>query len=280
VVIDCAGRPLVVSQPVVMGVLNVTPDSFSDGGQFTSTARALDRGLEMAAEGAAIIDIGGESTRPGAAPVSVQQELDRVLPVIEQLLTRLDIPVSIDTRHFEVMVAAISAGVGMVNDVNALRAPGALEAVSASNVAVCLMHMQANPQTMQDSPVYDDPVAEIRQFLLGRVQACQSAGIKPDRLVIDPGFGFGKTLTHNLQLLAGLDDFASIGVPLMVGVSRKSMFGTLLGRAPDQRLPGSLAATTIALERGAKIIRCHDVAETVDAIKVWSAMTAQLSEIN
>jgi len=275
-VIDCAGRPLVVDQPVVMGVLNVTPDSFSDGGRFADTPRAVERGVAMVGEGAAIIDIGGESTRPGAQPVSVQQEVDRVLPVLEQLLPLVSVPLSVDTRHPEVMRAVIAAGAGMINDINALQAEGAIPAVVNSRVAVCLMHMQTNPLTMQDNPHYDDPVVEIRQFLHGRIRACETASISRARMIVDPGFGFGKTLSHNLRLLACLDQITNLGVPVMAGLSRKRMFGELLDKPADQRLSGSLAAAVIAAERGAKIIRCHDVAATVDALKVWSAMASEV----
>jgi len=216
-VIDCAGRPLVVDQPVVMGVLNVTPDSFSDGGRFADTPRAVERGVAMVGEGAAIIDIGGESTRPGAQPVSVQQEVDRVLPVLEQLLPLVSVPLSVDTRHPEVMRAVIAAGAGMINDINALQAEGAIPAVVNSRGAVCLMHMQTNPLTMQDNPHYDDPVVEIRQFLHGRIRACETASISRARMIVDPGFGFGKTLSHNLRLLACLDQITNLGVPVMAG---------------------------------------------------------------
>ncbi|RLA11953.1 MAG: dihydropteroate synthase [Gammaproteobacteria bacterium] len=279
-VIDCAGRSLVLDQPVVMGVLNVTPDSFSDGGRFIAADIAVERGIEMVADGAAILDIGGESTRPGAELISIQQELDRVLPVFEELVQAIDVPISIDTRHPEVMLAATAAGAGMINDVNALRAPTALAVAVESGAAVCLMHMQATPQTMQDAPCYADPVLEIVQFLRERIAACEAAGLSCAKIVVDPGFGFGKTLSHNLQLLGHLDQFIELGVPVLVGLSRKKMFGDILQKPIDQRLCGSLAGAVIAAERGARIIRCHDVGETVDVLKVWSAMAQQVSEIN
>mgnify|MGYP003346040270 FL=1 len=253
-----------------MGVLNVTPDSFSDGGHFVDHAAALRGAERMLAAGASLIDLGGESTRPGATPVPAVEELRRVLPLLRELLKSGAI-VSIDTRKPEVMRTCIDAGVHMVNDVGALRAPGALEIVAASDVAVCLMHMQGEPLTMQREPRYTDVVAEVREFLQQRVAASRSAGVAAERLVIDPGFGFGKTVTHNLDLLRGLSTLAADGVPLLVGLSRKSMLATLTGRAVEHRLAGSLALAIAALEGGARIIRCHDVAETVDAIRVWTA---------
>ncbi|HAC34300.1 MAG TPA: dihydropteroate synthase [Gammaproteobacteria bacterium] len=271
--IDCAGRLLLLDRPVVMGVLNVTPDSFSDGGLHSTPNAAVERGLEMVEEGAALIDVGGESTRPGAAEVSVDEELERVLPVIEKLVTNTEVPVSIDTRHPEVMRAAIEAGAGMVNDVNALRSCGAIDAVAGSRVALCLMHMHADPRTMQENPSYGDVVAEVATFFHERIDACASAGIDKERLLIDPGFGFGKRLEHNLALLVNLQKFQRFGVPILIGVSRKSMIGELTGRAVEQRLSGSLAAALIAVERGAKIVRAHDVAATVDALKVAAAVS-------
>lgn len=272
-VIDCGGRPLNLDSPVVMGVLNVTPDSFSDGGDYFDPSLAVARGISMVNDGAAIIDLGGESTRPGAEPVSIQQELDRVLPVLAALVAEVEVPISVDTRHAEVMTAAIDAGAGMINDVNALRGPGAMSAVSQSSVAVCLMHMHANPETMQDNPQYSDPVQEICDFLTDRVAATEAAGIDRQRLVLDPGFGFGKTLDHNLQLLAQLGKFSRLGFPLLVGLSRKSMIGEILGVSASQRLYGSVAAAVLAVERGAQIVRCHDVAETCQALKVVSAIS-------
>ena len=272
-VIDCGGRPLNLDSPVVMGVLNVTPDSFSDGGDYFDPSLAVARGISMVNDGAAIIDLGGESTRPGAEPVSIQQELDRVLPVLAALVAEVEVPISVDTRHAEVMTAAIDAGAGMINDVNALRGPGAMSAVRQSSVAVCLMHMHANPETMQDNPQYSDPVQEICDFLTDRVSATEAAGIDRQRLVLDPGFGFGKTLDHNLQLLAQLGKFSRLGLPLLVGLSRKSMIGEILGVSASQRLYGSVAAAVLAVERGAQIVRCHDVAETCQALKVVSAIS-------
>lgn len=272
-VIDCGGRPLNLDSPVVMGVLNVTPDSFSDGGEYFEPSLAVERGISMVSDGAAIVDLGGESTRPGAEPVSIQQELDRVLPVLAALVAEVTVPISVDTRHAEVMAAVIDAGAGMINDVNALRGPGAMSAVSQSNVAVCLMHMHANPETMQDNPQYSDPAQEICDFLTDRVAATEAAGIDRQRLVLDPGFGFGKTLDHNLQLLAQLGKFSRLGFPLLVGLSRKSMIGEILGVSASQRLYGSVAAAVLAVERGAQIVRCHDVAETCQALKVVSAIS-------
>jgi dihydropteroate synthase len=269
-ILRCGSRELVLSTPLVMGVLNVTPDSFSDGGQFVDHAAALRGAERMLAAGASLIDLGGESTRPGATPVPADEELRRVLPLVRELL-KIGAIVSIDTRKPEVMRACIDAGVHMVNDVGALRAPGALDIVAGSDVAVCLMHMQGEPLTMQREPRYSDVVAEVRAFLQQRVAASRAAGMAAARLLIDPGFGFGKTVTHNLDLLRGLPTLAADGVPILVGLSRKSMLATLTGRAVEQRLAGSLALAIAALEGGARIIRCHDVAETVDAIRVWTA---------
>jgi dihydropteroate synthase len=267
----CADRVLELSRPVVMGVLNVTADSFADGGRYRQLPDALAHGRAMVDAGAGIIDVGGESTRPGAAPVSLQEELDRVLPVIEALRRDVDAVISIDTLKPEVMRAAVVAGAGLVNDVMALQAPGALAAVAASNAGVCLMHMQGTPQTMQLAPQYVDVVTEVRDFLLARADACLAAGIGADRIAVDPGFGFGKTLSHNLTLLAGLPQLAAGRWPLLVGLSRKSMLGKLLGRPVEQRLAGSLALAAIAVLNGARIVRCHDVAETCDAVAVaWA----------
>jgi dihydropteroate synthase len=265
-------RVLDLSHPVVMGVLNVTPDSFSDGGRYTAVEAAVERALQMVEEGALLIDIGGESTRPGAPPVSVAAELDRVVPVIEALARRTAIPISVDTRKPEVMEAAVAAGASLINDVGALRAPGALAAAARSGAAICLMHMQGEPGSMQVDPRYGDVVAEVRQFLAERVAACKAAGIGTERLVLDPGIGFGKRLEHNLALLARLKDLSLEACPLLVGVSRKSMFGTLLGRAVTERLAGGVAVATAAVLAGARIIRTHDVAETVDAVKVAVAL--------
>jgi dihydropteroate synthase len=271
-VLDCGGRPLDLSRPRVMGILNVTPDSFSDGGRFTNPERALARGRRMLEEGAAIIDVGGESTRPGARPVGEQQELDRVVPVIEALSRELDLPLSVDTAKPAVMRAAVAAGAGLVNDVLALGEPGALEAAGDLGVPVCLMHMQGRPRSMQQAPYYEDVVGEVRDFLAERIAACLAAGIPRARLLADPGFGFGKTLDHNLILLRNLDRMRVLGVPLLVGISRKSMIGTLVGRPPNERLAGSLAAAVLAVRAGARVVRTHDVGPTVDALTIVAAV--------
>ncbi len=255
-----------------MGVLNITPDSFSDGGSFLEAQAAIDQAMAMCSEGAALIDVGGESTRPGAPPVSLQQELDRVLPVIEALTPHLPVPISIDTSKPEVMSAAVQSGAGMINDVCALTSVGAIEAAKACAVPVCLMHMQGDPRTMQHSPQYTDVVSDVRDYLAARVAACEAVGIPRGRLLLDPGFGFGKTLTHNLSLLARLAEFGTLGLPLLVGLSRKSMFGKLLDRPVEQRLAASLSAALLAAQRGAAIIRVHDVAETVDVLAVLDAV--------
>jgi len=270
VLLRCADRALDLATPVVMGVLNVTPDSFSDGGRFINFDAAIAQGLAMLAAGAAIIDVGGESTRPGAEPVGLAEELRRVVPVVRELAAKGAL-VSIDTSKPEVITAAIAAGATMVNDVFALRMPGALEAVS-SGAAVCLMHMQGEPRSMQQAPQYADVVAEVGEFLAARAAACAAVGITRDRLVIDPGFGFGKTLQHNLQLLRGLRQLTQQGLPILAGLSRKSLLGALTGRAVEARLAGSLALAYAALEGGARMIRTHDVAETCDVVKVWSAL--------
>ncbi len=272
--LHCAGRTLDLRTPVVMGVLNVTPDSFSDGGRYAGPEVALARGLRMLDEGATVIDVGGESTRPGADPVPPDEELERVLPVVSGLLARGAL-VSVDTSKPEVIRAAAEAGVHMVNDVYALRRPGALEAAAAGSAAVCLMHMQGEPRSMQRSPGYGDVLAEVGAFLAARVRDCEAAGIDRKRLVIDPGFGFGKTLEHNLDLLRGLPalaEAAGTDLPLLAGLSRKSMLAALTGRDIDSRLAGSLALAWAALDGGARIIRCHDVAETCDVVKVWAAL--------
>lgn len=274
--LDCAGKRLDLSRPVVMGVLNVTPDSFSDGGCYLNIADALRRAEVMATEGAAIIDVGGESTRPGAPSVSVPEELDRVLPVVERLARDLPIPISVDTSKPEVMREAIAAGAGLINDVRALRLPGAVEVVAASKVPVCLMHMRGEPDTMQQEPRYADVVAEVRTFLAERVRACEIAGIAHNRILIDPGFGFGKTLAHNLSLLRHLDHFVGLAAGVIAGLSRKSMIGLLSNASVDERLSGSLAAAVIAVWQGAHIIRAHDVRETVQALRVCTAtLTAE-----
>ncbi|HEV2111844.1 MAG TPA: dihydropteroate synthase [Gammaproteobacteria bacterium] len=267
------GERLDLSRPRIMGVLNRTPDSFSDGGAYTDLGAALAHARAMLAEGADILDVGGESTRPGAASVGVEEELKRVLPLIETLSGELKARVSVDTSKPEVMRAATAAGAVMINDVYALRQPGALEAAAASGAAVCLMHMQGEPRTMQQDPRYRDVVKEVGEFLLERAGACLAAGIPRERIVLDPGFGFGKTLEHNLTLLRRLPELATLGYPLLVGLSRKSMLGTLLGGRPvEQRLYASVAAATAAAMNGARILRVHDVAPTADALKVTSAV--------
>lgn len=272
--LTCGNFHLDLSTPVVMGILNLTPDSFSDGGRFPDCDSAISHAQAMVSEGAAIIDIGGESTRPGAAPVSVQQELDRVMPVVESLVAELPVPLSVDTSKPEVMQAAISAGAGMINDVMALRQEGAIEAVrDACHILLCLMHMQGEPRSMQQNPRYDDVVGEVRHFLLERAALCEKAGIAQSRIILDPGFGFGKTLEHNTALLKNIDLLAGDGYPLLVGISRKSMIGQLLGDVPvDQRLQGSVAAAVIAAMKGANILRVHDVRETVEALKIVEAL--------
>ncbi|MFO1312124.1 MAG: dihydropteroate synthase [Burkholderiales bacterium] len=254
-----------------MGVVNVTPDSFSDGGRYFDPARALEHARKLRADGADILDIGGESTRPGASPTPEAQELDRILPLVERLAAEGAI-VSVDTMKPAVMRAAIDAGASMINDVRALQEEGAIGAASGHGVAVCLMHMQGAPRTMQHAPVYGDVVREVGDFLRARAQACEDAGIGRERIAIDPGFGFGKTLEHNLELLRGLPEIAAFGYPVVAGLSRKATIGRLTGRDVDERLAGSLAAALAALERGASILRVHDVRETVDAIKVWRAI--------
>ncbi len=254
-----------------MGVLNVTPDSFSDGGRYLALQAAIEHGLKMITEGAAFIDVGGESTRPGAEPVSTAEELARVVPVVRALAAGGAV-ISVDTSKPEVMRAAAEAGAGLINDVRALRAPGALEAARATGCAVCLMHMQGEPRTMQRDPHYTDVVAEVGAFLGERLAACESAGIARARLLIDPGFGFGKSAAHNLMLLGHLRELTGLGVPLLAGLSRKSWLGKLTGRATDDRLAGSLALAVIAALNGARIIRAHDVAATVDALRVVAAV--------
>jgi dihydropteroate synthase len=269
----CGHHTLDLTRARVMGILNVTPDSFSDGGDFATREAALRHARQMVADGADLIDLGGESTRPGAPPVSVAEELDRVIPVIEALAGELAVPVSVDTSKPEVMRAAVAAGAGLINDVAALRRPGALAVAAALRVPVCLMHMQGEPGTMQQDPTYGDVVAEVTAFLAGRLAACEAAGIPRERLLVDPGFGFGKTLAHNLALLRGLPRLASLGVPVLAGLSRKSMIGALLGGVPvGERLHGSVAAAVLAVERGAAIVRVHDVGPTVQALRIVAAV--------
>lgn len=271
--LDCGGLLLDLTHTRVMGVLNVTPDSFFDGGRFVAVEAAVAQGMAMAAEGAAIIDVGGESTRPGAASVSAQQEIDRVVPVIEGLRAAgLTVPVSVDTSKAEVMAAAVAAGAGVINDVRALSEPGVLEAAAATGVPVCLMHMRGEPRTMQSAPRYDDVVEDVYAYLHGRVEACVAAGIGRERLLVDPGIGFGKTLEHNLQLLRHLNRFRELRLPLLVGLSRKSMIGAILGNDVHDRLYGSLAGAVVAAWQGAAIVRAHDVRATVEALRVCDAI--------
>jgi len=269
---DCNGKSLDLTHPQVMGVLNVTPDSFSDGGDFFSLDNAVARALQMEAEGAAIVDIGGESTRPGAAPVTLEDEIRRVVPVIEALTSRLKVPISIDTRKPGVMRAAIQAGAGFINDINALREPGALEVAAGFAVPVCLMHMQGEPRTMQEDPRYENVVGEVADFLQRRITACEQAGVGRERLLLDPGFGFGKTVAHNLYLLERLNVLTRLGLPLVVGLSRKSMIARLLGLEPGERLPASIALAVLAVERGARLVRSHDVAATWQALQMAVAL--------
>ena len=268
----CRAQSLDLTRAQVMGVLNVTPDSFSDGGRYASLAAAVAHGVRLAEEGAAVIDVGGESTRPGAAPVSADEELGRVVPVIERLRAATSAIVSVDTSKPQVMRAAAQAGAGLINDVRALGEPGALEAAVDSGCAVCLMHMQGQPRTMQQQPRYGDVVAEVRAFLAVRLAAARDAGVGADQLLVDPGFGFGKTLTHNLTLLRHLRELAALDAPLMVGLSRKALIGTLTGRSAAERVPGSIALAVLAVAGGARLVRAHDVAATVDALKVTAAV--------
>ena len=281
-VLRCGAQRIDLREPKVMGVLNVTPDSFYDGGQhYSATAsgskllvdRALLSAEAMLGQGATIIDIGGESTRPGAAPVTEQQELDRVVPVVEAIAANLDVVISIDTSTAQVITEAASAGAGLINDVRALERPGALAAAVASGLPICLMHMQGGPQTMQENPSYQDVVTEVGDYLRARIAAVHEASVgSSPQLLLDPGFGFGKTDEHNLELMRRLSELAELGYPLLIGVSRKSMIGRLLGRQPEQRLAGSLALAYAALVNGAKIIRAHDVAETRDIVKIFNCV--------
>lgn len=264
--------PLHFDVPAVMGVLNVTPDSFSDGGRFTRRDAALRQAEAMAADGAAIVDVGGESTRPGAADVSEQEELDRVIPVVEAVVSAVDVPVSIDTSKAAVMRAAADVGAAMINDIRALRGESALDAAVELQRPVCLMHMRGQPRTMQQAPEYGDVVADVADFLAGRVKTCVAAGLAEDLLIIDPGFGFGKTPGHNIELLANLRQLRSVGRPILVGLSRKSTLGALTGRDVGERLPASIAAAVMAVVGGASIVRAHDVRETVDALRLAAAV--------
>ena len=273
--LDCAGRVLKLDRTRVMGIVNVTPDSFSDGGDHASTDAAVAHALKLAAEGADLLDVGGESTRPGAQEVPLEEELRRVVPVIERLARQTGLPISVDTCKPEVMRAAVQAGAGMINDVCALRREGALDTAAALGVPVVLMHMLGEPRSMQEDPRYDDVVAQVHRFLAERIFAAELAGIPKKHLVADPGFGFGKTTAHNLELLAGLERLAELGVPVLAGLSRKRSIGELTGRqAPAERAAGSVAAHLLAAQRGARIVRVHDVAATVDALKVWEAVAA------
>jgi dihydropteroate synthase len=276
-VLECAGRRLDLSRPVVMGIINVTPDSFSDGatlfrGSNLDIERAMTRAREMVASGAAILDIGGESTRPGASPVSVNEEMDRVLPLVARIAAELETVISVDTSTPVLMREAANAGAGLLNDVRALTREGALEAAAAANVPICLMHMQGEPGNMQVAPHYDDVVEDVCEYLQSRIASCERQGIARNRLLLDPGFGFGKSVTHNLKLLRELPRLAAIGLPLVVSLSRKSLIGKLLGREVGQRLPASLALAVLAAQRGAAVIRTHDVAATVDAVSMLMAL--------
>jgi dihydropteroate synthase len=273
--LDCAGRRLLLDRARILGIVNVTPDSFSDGGEYDSVAAAVAHGLKLVEEGADALDIGGESTRPGAQDVSVDEELRRTIPVIEALAAQTSVPISIDTSKPEVMRAAVAAGAGLINDVRALQLDGALDAAAALGVPVVLMHMQGEPGTMQDAPAYDDVVSEVHRFLTQRIFACEMSGIDKKRIVIDVGFGFGKTLEHNLALLRQLSRFTDLGVPVLAGLSRKGMIGALTGRAVHDRAAGSAAAALIAVQHGAMLVRVHDVAATRDALAVWQGVAQQ-----
>ena len=275
--LQCGRHSLSLKMPHVMGIVNITPDSFSDGGELLGSAglnldRALERARTMVRAGATIIDVGGESTRPGAEKVSVQEELDRVLPLVEAIAADLDVVISVDTSSPEVITASAAAGAGIINDVRALQHEGALSAAAQTGLPVCLMHMQGEPGTMQEAPHYDEIISEISAFLQARIQACLEAGIARDRLLLDPGFGFGKNLQHNYELLGRLEELQSFGLPLLIGLSRKRMIGAVTGRDTRDRLAGSLAAAVLAVMKGAWIIRAHDVVETVDALKICQAV--------
>jgi dihydropteroate synthase len=277
--LNCPSAILDLSSPQVMGILNMTPDSFSDGGKYTQLDHALNQAEQMITDGASIIDIGGESTRPGAIDVSDEDELDRVIPVLKAIKQRFDILVSIDTSKASVMRAAIAAGADIINDVRALQNDGCLAAVANSEVPVCLMHMQGLPRSMQNNPSYEDVVNDIMAFFQQRIDACVAAGIARERIIIDPGFGFGKTLEQNFHLLANMSEFGKLGLPILAGLSRKSMIGNLLNRDVEQRLAGSVSAAIIAAQQGADIIRVHDVQATVDALKVLKAVTDNHSTV-
>lgn len=276
----CGNRTLNLAETHVMGILNVTPDSFSDGGTLYSNQQVrLDNVIRqaerMVVDGATILDVGGESTRPGAAAVSLDEELSRVLPVVEKIACELDVVISVDTSTPEVITESAKLGAGLINDVRALGREGALDAAASTDLPICLMHMQGSPATMQDAPAYGDVLDDVEQFLLQRVQACEAVGISKDRLLLDPGFGFGKSVEHNLRLLNNLERLKNHGLPLLIGTSRKSMIGAVLNREVEQRLPGSLATVAIAVMQGAEIIRVHDVTETVDVVKMTRAVMAE-----
>lgn len=272
-ILDCAGKTVDLTRPRIMGILNVTPDSFSDGGDFVSREAALERARAMVEEGADLLDIGGESTRPGALAVSEQEELDRIIPVIQAIAAEIPVPISVDTNKAVVMREAVMAGAGLINDVMALRDEGALAVAKTLGVPVCLMHMQGQPRTMQKNPQYQDVVSDVMAFLQSRVNACLAEGIPRERLLLDPGFGFGKSLQHNLTLLRQLDRFSELQLPVLVGISRKSMIGAVLDNIPvDQRLPGGLACAVMAVERGAAIVRTHDVKATAEAVRMAHAV--------
>ena len=273
-VLRCGHYQLALDRPLVMGIVNVTPDSFFDGGRYADARAAAARARGLVEEGADLVDIGGESSRPGAAPVPADEELARVLPVLEAL-GGLAVPISVDTTKPEVMREALARGATMINDITALAAPGAIDVVARSDAAVCLMHMQGDPQTMQANPAYRDVVAEVRDFLAARAAACVAAGVGPARIVVDPGFSFGKTTEHNLRLLARLDAIAALGYPVLVGLSRKSSLGRITGETPDDRLPASLTGAILAVQRGAKIVRVHEVAATRNALAVLAAVERQ-----
>lgn len=278
--LPCGNRVLVFDAPKVMGILNVTPDSFSDGGRYTAVESALRHAEGMVAAGAAIIDVGGESTRPGAPAVSEAEELDRVVPVIEAIARELDVVVSMDTSTPAVMREGARAGAGLINDVRSLRRPGALETAAATDLAICLMHMRGEPGTMQQAPVYADVAGEVGTFLAEQVARCEAVGISRQRLVLDPGYGFAKTLEHNLELFRRQAELLAFGLPLLVGVSRKSMIGAVTGRPVEGRLAGGLALAALALTKGAQILRVHDVAETVDVVKMITAVEGFRQEQN
>ncbi|WP_425353269.1 dihydropteroate synthase [Salinicola aestuarinus] len=276
--LQCGKHRLSFDRPCVMGILNVTPDSFSDGGRHDELDGARRHAERLLAEGATIIDVGGESTRPGAESVTLAQERERVLPVVEMLVREFDALVSVDTSAPEIMTEVAAAGAGMINDVRSLARPGALEAAAATDLPICLMHMLGEPQTMQQSPHYDQPIeTAVADFLEAQIARCEQVGIRRERLVLDPGFGFAKTLEHNLRLLNRMEALGALGLPLLVGMSRKSMVGKALGRPVDERLPGSLALAVMAVERGGHIIRVHDVAPTVDAVNMaWAVLQERI----